>query len=311
MIGMPGESYDGPLPALDEAQAALAEELRRDVTALVEGIGERNVEHPSQLEAAARFIERELRRAGLEPRRQSYTVEGVACHNIEAEIAGGANAARIVVIGGHYDSVLGSPGANDNASAVAALLAMARRFVHADPGLTLRLVFFVNEEPPRFHSEQMGSHVYARRCRERGEDIAAMLSFDGLGYYADEPGSQQLPPPFDAVYPNTGDFIAFVGNIDSAPLVKRCVGAFRDHARFPSQGGAAPAFLPGVAWSDHAAFWRHGYEGVMVTDTLPFRYPHYHQPSDTPDQLDYDRMTRVVDGLIAVVRVLAEIESDE
>jgi Zn-dependent M28 family amino/carboxypeptidase len=169
----------------------------------------------------------------------------------------------------------------------------------------VRCVLFVNEEPPYFQTEDMGSLAYARRSRARGEAIVAMLSLETLGYYSDEPGSQAYPPPFGLLYPKTGRFVGFVGNLGSRGLVRRAVRAFRRSAAFPSEGVAAPGWIMGIGWSDHWAFWETGYPGVMVTDTALFRYPHYHAPTDTPDRIDYGRLARVVDGLHGVVTALA------
>jgi len=143
--------------------------------------------------------------------------------------------------------------------------------------------------------------VYARECQQRGDKIVAMMSLETIGYYDDAPGSQKYPPPFHQFYPTTGNFLAFVGNMESAGLVQEMVGSFRRHAQFPCEGGAAPAQIEDISRSDQVAFWQCGYPGVMVTDTANFRYPHYHQPSDTPDKVNYDRLARVVTGLRDVI----------
>jgi Zn-dependent M28 family amino/carboxypeptidase len=210
------------------------------------------------------------------------------------------------LIGAHYDSVFGAPGANDNGSGVAALLALARR-LHGPPNeQTLRLVAFVNEEPGYFQGAQMGSFVYAGRCRQHGDRIRAMISLETIGYFSHQPGSQHYPiPGLGLLYPGTGNYIGFVSNVASRKLLRNALGEFRRAARVPSEGAALPASIPGVGWSDQWSFWRHGYPGIMVTDTAPFRYPHYHKASDTPDKLDYDTMTRVVAGLERVIRHLA------
>ena len=171
---------------------------------------------------------------------------------------------------------------------------------------SLRFAAFVNEEPPYFQSQRMGSLVYAKRCKERGEKIPAMLSIETIGCYFDEKGSQRYPAPFSLFYPSQGNFIAFVGNTGSADLVKRIVGKFRKDVRFPSEGAALLGSIEGVGWSDHWSFARQGYPALMITDTAPFRYPHYHTHEDTPDKIDYDRTARVVAGLARVVRELAE-----
>lgn len=304
MIRMPSKSFQGTLPALSSAQETLSAELRRHVEKFAGEIGERNVYQPKKLAAAADYIESTLANAGHKVARQSYPAGGESCDNLEVEILGSVWPEEIVVIGAHYDSVVGSPGADDNASGVAALLALARRPELQKPGRTLRFVAFVNEEPPFFQTEQMGSLVYARRCRERGERIAAMMSLESLGYYQVEEGSQKYPFPIGVFYPSRGDFVAFVGRTRDRALVRRCVKVFREHAQFPSEGGALPGALPGIGWSDHWAFWQVGYPAVMATDTAPFRSMHYHTDHDTPDKLDYDRFARVIDGLAKVIEDL-------
>jgi Zn-dependent M28 family amino/carboxypeptidase len=283
--------------------ADLAVELRRDVVALAAEIGERNIAHRARLEEAARFVTASLGATGLPVTRQPFEVAGVVVENLELVIPG--REARSIVIGAHYDSAPGTPGANDNATGVAALLALARRLARTEPQLTLRLAAFVNEEPPYSMSEAMGSLVYARACRARGERIAGMLSLETIGYYADAPNTQAYPPLVGRFYPNVGNFIGFVSDLRSRAWLKQVVKAFRKCCDFPCESAALPAFVPGVGWSDHWSFWQCGYPGVMITDTAPFRYPHYHRATDTPDKIDYERCARVVAGLTAALTALA------
>lgn len=302
---MPGKNISNAAP-LSSAEAELRNELIADVQTLGGDIGERNMARYPQLNAAADFIETSFARAGLQPRRDSYELQGRACHNIEAEIRGASP--QIVVIGAHYDSVFGSPGANDNGSGVAAMLALARRFAGRSTTQTLRFVAFVNEEPPYFLTEQMGSFVYAGRCKARGDEISAMISLETIGYFSDAPYSQTYPAVgLGAFYPTVGNFIGFVGNVTSRTLLRRAIALFRKHAGIPSEGAALPAFIPGVSWSDQWSFWQHGYPGIMITDTAPFRYPHYHAATDTPDKLDYDRFTLVVSGMQKVIEGLDKL----
>ena len=304
MIRMPGKSFTGTPPPLSAEELKLREELVADVRKLGGEIGERNVKYYAQLQAAADFVEQSFIAAGYRPRRDGYDVRGKVCENIDVEIPGASP--EIVVIGAHYDSVFGSPGANDNGSGVAALLALARRFAGSRNEHTLRFVAFPNEEPIHFQTPLMGSWVYANRCKARGDRIAAMISFETIGYFSNRRGSQVYPlPGLGLIYPRTGNFIAFVGNLPSRALVRQALGIFREHATIPSEGTALPQNVPGVGWSDQWAFWQHGYPGMMITDTAPFRYPHYHAQSDLPDQLEYDGFTRVVAGMEHVVRGLA------
>jgi len=310
---MPGKNVSKVGP-LSPDEVVLREELRANVQKLAGEIGERNMWHYPQLNAAADFIEDSFSRARLRTRRDSYEMGGQPCHNIEAEIPG--NRPEVIVIGGHYDSVFGSPGANDNGTGAAAVLALARRFAIREteqhppqrtPNKTLRFVTFVNEEPPYFLSGEMGSLVYARRCKEHGDKISAMISLETIGYFSDAPHSQTYPSPgLGVFYPKVGNFIGFVSNVKSRALLRRVVTLFRKHAKIPSEGASLPAFIPGVSWSDQWSFWQHGYPAIMVTDTAPFRYPYYHASSDTPDKLDYDRFTLVVSGMEKVIEELAK-----
>jgi Peptidase family M28 len=312
-VRMPGQNVSKAGP-LSPDEVMLREELRANVQKLAGEIGERNMWHYPQLNAAADFIEDSFSRAGLRTRRDRYETQGQPCHNIEAEIPG--TRPEIIVIGAHYDSVFGSPGANDNGSGAAAVLALAQRFAAYEternpsqrtPNKTLRFVAFVNEEPPYFLSGEMGSQVYARRCKERGDKISAMISLETIGYFSDAPNSQTYPSPgLGVFYPNVGNFIGFVSNVKSRALLRRVMALFRKHAKIPSEGASLPAFIPGVSWSDQWSFWQHGYQAIMVTDTAPFRYPYYHSSNDTPDKLDYDRFTLVVSGMEKVIEELAK-----
>lgn len=304
MTGMPGSTHEGLLPPLTADRATLSDDLRRHVELLGGTIGERHVWRPPALAQAAGYIEEALAELGYRVNRQDFTARGAAVANVQAEVAGPERAA-VVVVGAHYDTVRGSPGANDNGSGVAALLELARLLRGAPLARTVRFVAFANEESPFFMTRAMGSRVAARACRAAGERVVAMLSLETIGCYLDHPRSQHYPGPFALAYPTVGNFIAFVGNLRSRALVRRCVATFRRTTPFPCEGAALPAYLPGVFWSDHWAFWREGYRAVMVTDTAPFRYREYHTARDTPDKLDYERMARVVVGLAEVVRDLA------
>lgn len=285
---MPGRSHSGALPPLTAAQQALADELRRGVAALCAG-GPRN----DDVLAVAKATIANALGPGIEDFRG----------NLAIEIRGTSD--ELVIVGAHYDSIGDSPGADDNASGVAAMLALARRFANAKPKRTIRFVAFVNEEPPFFRTDLMGSVQYARRCRQRNERIVAVLNLEMLGYYG---GPQRYPPPLSLFYPRVGNFVAFAGNWKSRPLIRRCAASFRRHAAFPSEGAALPEVIDEIGWSDQWSFWRSGYPAVMVTDTAFFRNPHYHATTDTPETLDYESFARVVDGLAGVVSDLASAE---
>jgi Zn-dependent M28 family amino/carboxypeptidase len=300
MIKMPGRSHSGEAPAFSVEERELSDHLRKHVATLA--VSERNLWRPGSLEAAAGYISQMLSSFGYSVREQVLVSRGERVKNLEVELPGNA---EIVVIGAHYDTVYDCPGANDNASGVAALLELSRMLKRWRPKQTLRFVAFVNEEMPFFATGEMGSQQYASLAKKHGEQISAMVSLETIGYYSEEAGSQHYPAPLHLFYPKQGNFIGFVGNVTSRALVRRAIASFRAAVPFPSEGAAIPSGIPGVSWSDHASFWAHGYSAIMVTDTAPYRYPYYHTPQDTADKLDYERMARVVFGLKAVVQDLA------
>lgn len=307
MIWMPGDSYRGSMPPLTEQETALQTALQKDVKKLSGEIGEHNYSEYKNLVAAANFLDASLTASGYKVQRQEYQVNNQVFHNLEIETKGTNRSDEIVIIGAHYDSVFASPGANDNSTGAAAVLELARLSAGRNTSRTLRFVEFVNEEPPFFQTDEMGSVVYAKRCRERGENVVAMLSLETIGYYSNNKGSQKYTFPINLFYPSVGNFIGFIGNTASGNLVHNAIASFRRHAKYPSEGAALPDKVPGVGWSDQWAFWQQGYPGIMVTDTAPFRYPYYHTLEDTPDQINYEQMARVVAGLKEVVADLVGI----
>jgi hypothetical protein len=306
MTAMPGERHRGPLQPLGVEDLSLLANLKAHVLAVASE--EHNVGHPEALERTARYIEATLSGLGYAVSRQEFDTEGVKVRNLEVRRIGpGAGKPRLVVIGAHYDSAQGAVGADDNGSGVAALLELARLLKSVRPaeGLEMRLVFYVNEELPWFGTEKMGSLVHASGLAREEREVVAMLSLETIGWYSDLKGSQRYPFPFNLLYPSTGDFIGFVANPRSRSLLHRVIGSFRRHAAFPSEGAVGLESIAGISWSDQWAYWKFGWPAVMVTDTAPFRYPHYHTLRDTPDKLDYDGLARVVKGLEGVVRELA------
>lgn len=308
MFWTPGRADVGPPRTLTSDELQLKDLLRADVESLAGTIGERNVlSKPAQLEAAAQFIEDSLRASGLQPQSQWYKIGHTQCRNIEAEIRGTSRPEEVVIVGAHYDSVVESPGADDNASGVAAMLALARSFEAIRPSRTLRFVAFTNEEPPYFGTEEMGSLVYAKKCRQQGDRVVAMLSIESVGFYTTSPATQHYPAGLGLIYPSKGDFVAFVGNVFSRSLVHEAIRTFRGSGALPSLGAALPYAIPGAGWSDHWSFWQQGFPGIQVTDTAVYRSPHYHTPQDIPDRLDYDRLTRFTSAMGAVIGQITSV----
>ena len=302
MVGIPGRSWSSSLPPLSDDDRALQERLKGHISEIASS--ERNVWKLDRLEAAALHIEASLAGAGYQVRSEEYESGGTAVRNVLVELKGTSRADEIVVVGAHYDSVHGAPGANDNGSGVAAVIELARALRQWMPTHTWRFVLFVNEEPPFFRSGEMGSQVHARGARARNERIVAMFSLETIGYYSQQPGSQHYPFPLGLFYPHRGDFLAFVANLGSRALLQQTISAFREEAAFPSEGIAAPAFIPGVDWSDQRSFWEQGYRALMITDTALYRYPYYHTAQDTPDKVDHERLARVTRALERTFRTL-------
>lgn len=321
MVSMPGKSYSGLLPELSGTEKEISSGLRKHIEHLSLKVGQRNFLNPDGLRDSAEYIDAKFSEYGYKPERHSFKVDvslivsyrdaaengNFSYENIVAEIKGAKRPDEIIVIGAHYDSAPldGCRAANDNASGIAAVLELAKMFSGRISDRTLRFAAFPNEEPPFFQTGSMGSHVYAKECKKRKENIVGMFSLETMGYYSDKPGSQNYPYPLNKIYPDKGNFVAFVGNIPSRSLVRKSVRTFRGKVKFPCEGAALYANIPGIGWSDHWAFWEMGYPALMVTDTAPFRYPYYHTASDNPDKLDYDRMARVVKGLETVVAEIA------
>ena len=307
MTSVPGRSHQGPLPPLTESERQLAARLEAHVRTVASE--PHNLKYPEALERSAGYIEKTLTGLGYDVHRQVFAARGQSVRNIEAVVEP-KGPARTLVVGAHYDSWLDAPGANDNGTGTAATIELSRLLADLSgrTGLRIRFVLFVNEEPPFFKTGQMGSLVYARRLKASGEPVLGMISLETLGFYSDSENSQHYPPPLGMLYPTRGDFLAFVAMTSSRGFLRRAVGDFRDGAAFPSVGGTAPGFVQGIDWSDHWAFEEQGMPALMVTDTAPFRYPHYHSPSDTPDKVDYARLARVVSGLERMIRRWAAAE---
>ncbi len=308
LTSMPGVSYEGVLPPLAPDEKDLAEKLRTHVEAIA--AKERNLDHYDALEDAARYIETTLGQFGLTTKSQVFTVDGKSVRNIEVTIEPQKPSAsrETVIVGAHYDSALGSPGADSNASGAAALLGLAPRLAGLKDKIAkqVRLVFFVNGEPPRFKTSAMGSLRYVQDLVARKERVAAMLSLDSLGYYSTEPHSQRHAFIMSFLLPSRGDFVAFLARHSSYSLTREAVGAFRKNTQFPSIGVVGPNFHPDLNASDNWAFDEQGYPALMITDTGHFRYPHFRLPTDTPEKLDYDRLALVVKGIAHVVIAVAQ-----
>jgi Zn-dependent M28 family amino/carboxypeptidase len=286
---------------------SLAVRLEATVRRLSSDIGERHFRRAQTLDEALSFIRGELARSQVTTTDRCFEVAGREFTNLEVFVPSrsGATEPGCIVVGAHYDTAPGTPGADDNATGVAALLELARRLAHERFDRSLRLVFFPNEEPPFFPNRGMGSAAYAAELRRAAVDVHTMISLEMLGYYSDRPHTQRYPPGLSFFYPNQGNFIGFVSNLRSRERLAELKRAFIASSDFPCESLAAPEWTIVVGLSDHRSFWKQGYPGLMVTDTAFMRNPHYHRASDTADTLDFARFAQVTEGLVGAVKRLA------
>jgi len=287
----------------------LRERLVRHVDLLAGVIGPRPPEKPAAIEAASAYIERELAAVGESVTREEYEALGRQVWNLIVERKGTTNADEIVVVAAHYDTLACTPGADDNASAVAMLIEVVRALAGRPLRRTVRFIALTCEEPPYFNLGLMGSQIHARRCRERGENIHAMLSLEMVGFYRDALGSQSLPPGIPRglkwLFPKRANFLAAVGNPNSARLLWPFRRGFKRGSKMPLFTVALPESIQEIRRSDNSSFWDQGYRALMITDTSFLRNPNYHRPTDTPETLDYDRLAEATRGVVEGVARLA------
>ncbi|HVL54948.1 MAG TPA: M28 family peptidase [Burkholderiaceae bacterium] len=281
-----------------------ARELEAHVRTLSQTIGARDWRNVDNLDRAAEYIRAQLERAGASVTEQRYEVQGRTYRNVIGSI--GPKTRERIVIGAHYDTHGPLPGADDNASGVAGLLALAPLLMAAEPAIGIDLVAFTLEEMPFFGTPYMGSAVHAAQLRRQQVPLRAMLALEMIGCFDDTPNSQRYPLRLlHALYPSAGNFIAIVGKLGQGGLVRRVKSAMRNAIDLPVRSINAPRALQGVDFSDHASYWDQGYPAVMITDTAFYRNPNYHTAGDTADTLDYRRMSMVVSGVFAAVMALA------
>lgn len=303
-LWVPGSSFHGEPPAPDDEQRALSERLKAHIAAIASE--PHNTQYPEALERSAQAVEAAFAANGFATQHQAYEAGGTTVRNIWVTIEPSGPVERSIVVGGHYDAAHDAPGANDNGSGTAATVELARLLKDHKPKTTrLYFVAFVNEEAPFWGSNDQGAARFADLLLQKGERLHGMLSLETLGWFSDAPGSQRYPSPFNLIYPDIGNFVAFVGMPGSRTWLHEVIAPFRRHAEVPSIGGIAPSIIPGIAWSDHMPFAKRGIPALMLTDTAPFRYPHYHKATDTPDKVDVVTLARITTALATTLRELA------
>ena len=279
-----------------ENTGGLIEALSRHVRELSVKIGERSVVRGDGLDRAKVYVHSAFEAAGLTVTEQAYEYDGRRVANLIADPPGAA--ADATPVGAHYDSVIGTPGADDNASAVAVMLELARRTTAKPPGVPLRFVAFTLEEPPTHATRHQGSRVFVKRLTEAGGQVAGAIILEMVGLTI----PKQHYPLFLrwAGYPDAGSFIGIVGNRASKPFGERVLRGMRKNSALPVESlfvWLNGWIIPDTRLSDHAPFWDKAYPALMITDTAFFRNPNYHGPNDTADTLDYAFMAELVRSL--------------
>lgn len=281
----------------------LAERVKNHVYMLSQKIGNRNIFDYGNLEKTASYITAQFKDNGYDVQFQEYLLEKRKVKNIIATKRGAKMPGETIIIGAHYDSCF-NPGADDNASGVAGLLELARFISDKKVERTIKFIAFVNEEPPYFQTENMGSWVYAREAKIKKEAIKAVVILESIGYYTNKINSQRYPIFIGIFYPNKGNFITIVGNLNSRHLVKKITASFKKYSKFPISS-LALGFVPGCDFSDHWSFWKEGFPAVMVTDTAFLRNFNYHKNSDTWEKLNYENIACIIEGFFSVIIELA------
>ncbi len=279
--------------------------LQETIRYLSVEIGPRSYNDHEKLYRVAEYISSRFKEYGCHVNEQSFVFRGNTYRNIIGSISGANKKEEIVVLGAHYDTVANSPGADDNASAVAGLLEIARLISKSRVASAIQFVAFALEEPPVYRTKNMGSYHYAQMLKKNRQKILGMICLEMIGYFVDSPGSQEFPLPFmKRKFSTKGDFIAAVGNLRSRKFTEKVKKGFKEGTNIPIFSYNALPIVIGIDFSDHWSFYKFGYRAVMITDTAFYRNPYYHTESDTYDTLDYERMAKVVHGVKAAVERL-------
>ena len=300
-----------PVNSENPVSVEISTHARRIVRVLAEEFPSRSGLNPRALQGAAEFVEQEFRALGVSVHAHPYQARGGEVRNIVAERTGTGASLPCIVIGAHYDTVVGTPGADDNASGVAGLLELTRLLLSYRNRRTIRYVAFPHEEPPYFYTSQMGSRVYAQHLKRTNVPVQAMFALEMIGYGGPELRQTYPFPLLQRLgrYPRNGNFIALVGNMRTRRVVGTVKPAMRGACTIGVESLIAPGFLPPLFLSDHSSFWKYGFPAVMVTDTAFQRNPNYHRAGDVADSLNYGFLAQVVLGMRAAV--LALDNSDE
>jgi Zn-dependent M28 family amino/carboxypeptidase len=293
------------------------ERLRRHVEKLSIDFYPRSFEQAENTQKTIDYIFSEFTKTGASVSVQEFSIQGTTQKNVIAKFGPQNISEAAIVLGAHYDShgetQSGSkatrgftkdshtPGADDNASGVAGIIELAYALGRKPPSRPIELVAYASEEPPHFRTEWMGSAVHARAIKSSNRNIKLMISVEMIGYFSDKPNSQNFPlPGMKTLYSDKGNFAAVVGNLENFSDTRRVKAILLGASDLPIYSINASPLIPGIDFSDHLNYWQIKLPALMITDTSFMRNPNYHQSGDTASTLDYVRMAKVVQGLVAI-----------
>ena len=292
------------VPDLHIPENRIRESLWNHLQMLTEEIGDRSIYRYANLKRASKYISSVFASMKYTPQFQEFIFMGKDVENIIVVGNLSNSYDKHYIVCAHYDTVAGTPGADDNASGVAVLLELARLVKQYDlleQKTGWRFIAFTTEEPPAFCTPDMGSRVYAKKAKKSGEQIDGVICLEMVGYYTNTEKSQHFPFPLQFLrYPTVGNFIGVVGNRYSKDLTNKVISAFKLNPRLPVESLTVPAngyLLPSVRLSDHSSFWDEGYKAVMLTDTAFYRNPYYHSPEDRLETINLNAMVELVKSL--------------
>lgn len=275
--------------------------LRGHVEALSHHFFPRDWQHRENLDQCSDYIAQQFRQAGAVVEFQTFTVGKREFRNVIGRF--NARQGPRVIVGAHYDACGETPGADDNASGIAALIELAHLFGRDAPVGSVELVAYVLEEPPFFQSGMMGSVIHAKSIAGDTAGVRGVIVLEMVGIFSDAWGSQAYPAPvLSLMYPSRGNFIGVVGRGDQRDWIAAVKAGMKGATDLPVYSICAPSLLPGVDFSDHASYWPHGIKAIMITDTSFYRNKAYHTSGDTTDRLDYTRMAKVVVSVFEAIR---------
>ena len=286
--------------------------MYRDVEFLTSVYPPRNHRNYESLEEAASYIEAEFQELDCTVENQYFEVNGRRYRNVIASFNTGRK--KRLIIGAHYDVFGETPGADDNASAVAGLLECARLFDAQQPDVGYRLDFvaYCLEEPPFFRTPDMGSAVHARSLLPVRQDIIGMLCLEMIGYYSDKPGSQDIPlKDMRKNFPDRGNFIIVAGRSHQKAFADRVTALIREKCSVAAYTVTDPRVNELLELSDHLNYWNCGFNAVMVNDTSMLRNKNYHEEEDTIDKLDFEKMAEVANGCCHAISNIGNVSSTQ